>query len=233
MTLLRDVKIAVADGVYAAGMQVRSRLDTRDAVAIGPEDAEVLALAVPGAWDSWHFMEPLARKLATRGIRVSFMPELGHHLMPVAESVPIVATALDTLMVEAEGRPVVVLGHSKGGIVSLRVLADLITRNIDQPRGLVAMSTPFGGTAWANRTRLSTVKELRLGSDALVQVRKDALSGVKIVSVRPAADPHVTSTFVPKSARRLRIRSAGHFQTLSSAAGARAALWGIRQLIRQ
>ena len=232
MNLLRNVRIAVADGIYAAGMQVRSRLDTSDPVALGPEDAEVLALAVPGAWDSWHFMEPLVQMLATRGIRVSFVPELGHHLMPVAEAVPLVATALDNLMNEAEGRSVVVLGHSKGGIVSLRVLADRITRNVDQPRGLVAMSTPFGGTAWANRTGLSTVKELRLGSDALVQVRKDALSGVKIVSVRPAIDPHVTSTFVPTSARRLRIRSAGHFQTLSTAAGARAALWGIRQLVR-
>lgn len=233
MNLLSDIRVALADGVYAAGMQVRSRLDPREAQEIGPDDAEVLALAVPGAWDSWHFMEPLARNLADRGIRVSFVPELGHHVMPVAESVPIVRAALDELMLEAEGRPVVVLGHSKGGIVSLRVLAERIPKNVDQPRGLVALSTPFGGTAWANRTRLSAVKELRLGSDSVAQVEKDALSGVKIVSIRPARDPHITSRFVPSGARRLRIRSAGHFQTLSTGAGARAALWGIRQLLRK
>lgn len=233
MSLLRDLRIAMADGVYAAGMQVRSRVDRREAQTLGSEDADVLALAVPGAWDSWHFMEPLATSLAARGVRVRFVPELGHHLMSVDEAAPLVARALESLVEEAEGRPVVVIGHSKGGIVGLRVLAERIARNVVQPVGLVALSTPFGGSAWADRTRLKAVKELRLSSDVVAQVRKDAASGVRIVSIRPQRDPHVTSQFVPSRASRLRIRRPGHFQTLSSAAGARAAMWGIRQLLRR
>lgn len=232
MSLLRDLKIAIADGIYAAGMQVRSRFDRRIPEPIGPTDAPVVALAIPGAWDSWHFMEPLAKLVSKRGIRVHFVPELGHHLMSVSEALPLVARALETVMDEAAGRPVIVLGHSKGGIVGLRLLADRIARNVVQPVGLVALSTPFGGSAWADRTRLGAVRELRLASDTIVQVRKDALSGVRIVSVRPSRDPHITSQFVPDSAKRLRIDTAGHFQTLSTAAGARATVWGIRQLLR-
>ena len=223
----------MADGVYAAGMQVKSRIDRRHPEPTGAVDAEVLALAVPGAWDSWHFMEPLAKALESRRVRVHFVPELGHHLMSVAEAAPLVARALEGVMEEAAGRPVVVIGHSKGGIVGLRVLAERIARNVVQPIGLVALSTPFGGSAWADRTRLGAVRELRLTSEVVAQVRKDAGSGVRIVSVRPQRDPHVTSQFVPALASRLRIRSAGHFQTLSSAAGARAAMWGIRELLRR
>jgi pimeloyl-ACP methyl ester carboxylesterase len=139
VSLLRETAWRVADYAYAAARQVAGLLSrttpdayTRPSPARGPA-----VLLLPGVWESWRFLEPLARALHDRGHPVHVVAPFGLN----RQGVPHMADLAAAHVLEADLRDVVVVAHSKGGLIgkSLMGRADVGDRVL----GMVAINTPF------------------------------------------------------------------------------------------
>lgn len=179
----------------------------------------VTVVLLPGVWEPWRYLEPLARRLAARGLGVRAVPALGWNLAPFVDAVPLVRAAIDDLHGD-----VVLVAHSKGGLTGKQVLVDWARDAIAGTTpagarlvGLVAIATPFEGTT---RARLvpwwRSLTELRDGSPALVALAAETAANASIVELVPAWDPHVPAHAPLVGSEVVRLRAAGHFSSLES-----------------
>ncbi len=120
------------DWWYAARWQLRSA---------GPTTAEDYrtgagqpVVVVPGVYETWHFMRPQMDALHDAGHPVHVLPVLRHNLRPVPESAREVLAYLD----ERDLRDVLIVAHSKGGLIGKYAMTLPEGERIDR---MVAVST--------------------------------------------------------------------------------------------
>lgn len=177
----------------------------------------VTVVLLPGVWEPWRYLEPLARRLAARGLGVRAVPALGYNLAPFVDGVPLVRAAVDDLSGD-----VVLVAHSKGGLTGKRVLVDWARDTIagEAPAGvrlvgLVTIATPFDGST---RARLvpwwRSLAELRDGSPPLVALAAETAANARIVELVPSWDPHVPAHAPLAGSEVVRLRVAGHFSSV-------------------
>jgi len=197
-----------ADYAYALKWQFRGVLDHTDpsAYAEGPGPAIIL---LPGVYESWRFLQPLAVELRCRGYAVHVIDALGRNRWPVDVGVGHVADYLRSRHLD----DVVLVAHSKGGLIGKTLMADPGTgRRI---RGMVAIASPFGGSVYG---RLMPTRSLRAFSPTAPGIL--ALSRIvdvnrRIVSVYGAFDPHIPGGSALAGARNVRLATGGHFRVLA------------------
>ena len=167
---------------------------------------------VPGVYEQWHFLLPLARRLARRGHTVHLLPELGRNTRPIAESARILAARLaaDDL------RDVVIVAHSKGGLIAKYVMLRLDPEQ--RVRRLIAVNSPFSGSAWARYLRIPSVR--MFAADDLTVTFLGARSPVnaRITSVCGTFDQHVPAGSRLPGARNIELPVAGHSRIVGSRA---------------
>lgn len=149
--LVRRARWALLDWVYAVVWQVRSLgPTTADDYRSGDRQAVIV---IPGVYETWHFMRPLMDVLHDRGHPVHVLTVLRHNLKPVPVSAEEVMAYLD----EHDLHRVLVLAHSKGGLIGKYAMTRLDPHGrIDR---MVAVSTPFAGSKYAV---LAPVRHLRV-----------------------------------------------------------------------
>lgn len=224
---------------------------------------QVPVLLIPGIYESWRFLEPLAERLLEAGHPVHVVRELGLNHRSVRSGADVVAAHLRTL---AE-HEVVLVAHSKGGLIGKQVLLDRVDGaasgahagaggeqvGIDSapadtgdvqlgtgdaptraertlagagdlragaggappdPRvlGLVAVNTPFQGSAYATYMPVRAVRDLSPRAvRALAEQRAvDAL----ITSLYACWDPHIPGGSHLATARNVQVPAVGHFRIL-------------------
>lgn len=179
----------------------------------------VTVVLLPGVWEPWRYLEPLARRLAARGLGVRAVPALGWNLAPFVDAVPLVRAAIDDLHGE-----VVLVAHSKGGLTGKQVLVEWARDEIEGQTpagvrlvGLVAIATPFAGST---RARLvpwwRSLTELRDGSPALTALAAETAANASIVELVPSWDPHVPSHRPLEGSEVVPLAAAGHFSSLGT-----------------
>ncbi|GAA2172265.1 hypothetical protein GCM10009846_09530 [Agrococcus versicolor] len=179
----------------------------------------VTVVLLPGVWESSGYLEPLARRLAARGLGVLAVPSLGYNLAPFVDAAPLVRAAIDDLVGD-----VVLVGHSKGGLTGKRVLVDWARDAIEGTApgdvrlvGLVTIATPFAGSS---RARLvpwwRSLAELRDGSPALVALAAETAANARIVELVPSWDPHVPASAPLPGSQVVHLRAAGHFTSVAA-----------------
>jgi hypothetical protein len=227
----REVRVWARDYAFAARMHVRSTLDPRPPAVHGMPGARVHVVLVPGVVERWPFMEPLARRLVHAGHAVHFVPQLGRHLMPIGEAALIVGEAVDAVAAAHPHAQIVLVGHSKGGLVGKRLLVDRAQRSDrPQPAGLVALATPFAGSSRARLLRNAAIREFDPTDERLLALAAERGADLRIRVVLPALDPHVPGNRVPEGMGGVRLRAAGHFRPLATAEAGRAVLAAIAEL---
>lgn len=129
------------------------------------------------------FWQPWQRLLAARGI-----PCLAVTLEPVWGSIDDCAPGLDAAvrrMAEATGRPPVLIGHSMGGLVIrawLRSRGAVVCEGRDEAQAaerlqslvahVITIGTPHQGTALAEISRTANGRQMRQGSDWLLELSR-------------------------------------------------------------
>lgn len=195
------------DYVYAALWQVRAFFDRTDAASFCSGDG-VPVVVLPGIYETWQFLRPLVAAIHERGHPVHVLALPGRNERPVAE----MASDVEAYLEKEDLTDVVILAHSKGGLVGKQVMVGAGGRRV---RGMVAVATPFGGSRYA---RLMVVPSLRVFSprDAtIVALARQLDVNERVTSIFAAFDPHIPGGSELAGAKNVRLDTGGHFRILS------------------
>lgn len=216
------LRARAADYAYALRHEARAFLGPRTDAARylpGGEAHRVDAvtrrapvLLLPGVYETWRFLEPLAAHLAGAGHPVHVLSTLGVNRRPVLDG----AARAGGYLAEKELSGVVLVAHSKGGLIGKTLmLADGGAR----VAGMVAVATPWEGSVYA---RLfppgSAVRHFSPRDRQILALARERDVNARIVTVAPAWDPHIPGTGeLPGARRNVRLVGSGHFRVLDDA----------------
>ncbi|MEO5920444.1 MAG: alpha/beta fold hydrolase [Pseudolysinimonas sp.] len=166
---------------------------------------------LPGVYETWHLLRPIADELNRCGHPVHPMYVMGFNRMPVPATAQLVAREIAAL----DLRDVALVAHSKGGLVGKHVLA------FDDPDGridrLVAVATPFAGSRLARYTMGSTLRAFLPGDPVIQGLTAERAVNVRITSVYPRFDPNIPDGSRLEGATNVEIAMWGHFRLLAAA----------------
>ncbi|QUW18810.1 hypothetical protein [Agrococcus sp. Marseille-Q4369] len=226
-----EVAVWARDYAFAARMHVRSTLEPAAPKALGIPGSRVHVVCIPGVIEGWHFMEPLAKRLVRAGFAAHFVPELGRNVAPVLDSAPVVGAVVDRVAAAHPHASIVLVGHSKGGLIGKRLLVDRALEPAKpQPAGLVTLATPFAGSSRAALLPGEYIREFDPSNAMLAALAAERSADARIRVVLPQIDPHVPKNRVPDGMRGVRLRESGHFRPLATAEAARAIVAAIDEL---
>jgi pimeloyl-ACP methyl ester carboxylesterase len=166
---------------------------------------------LPGVYERWHFLRPLADALARDGHPVHVLPELGINARPIPATAALVLAALDRL----DLRDVALVAHSKGGLVGKSAMLDDTAGRIDR---LVAVATPFSGSRMADLTLVPSLRAFRRSHPVIRRLTAERDVNARITSIYPSFDPHVPEGSALEGATNVRLDVVGHFRVLEDPA---------------
>lgn len=164
---------------------------------------------LPGIYEPWRYLLPLARALHEAGHPVIVVPELGFNRTGLDEAVEIAVAALTS----ADVRGGVLVGHSKGGLIGKALLLD--ERVAWRLRGLVSLCTPWQGARWSFRLLGRTPLALfaRTGRELSGLASSEGVDA-RITSLQPAWDQFIPEPVAPAGARGIVLSVSGHLRPL-------------------
>ncbi len=168
---------------------------------------------LPGVYESWTFLRPLAQTLGAHGHPVHVLPTLGYNRGPV----PAAAALLGEYLAGQGLDRVVLVAHSKGGLIGkLAMIRHDPGRRIT---GMVAVATPFAGSQYARWLPLPAVRAFVPTDRTLVALAAEREVNARIVSVYPRFDPHIPAgSALDGAAANIELDTPGHFRVLADPA---------------
>ncbi|MBL3686109.1 alpha/beta hydrolase [Leucobacter zeae] len=154
-------------------------------------------------------MREIADRLNRVGHPIRTLPELRRNTIPIPAAAGLIARFLR----ERDLRGVVVVAHSKGGLIAKSLLlgeeSDCIAR-------VIAIATPFAGSSLATWMPSRTLRALRPADPTIAALVAELAVNARIVSVYPAFDPHIPGGSRLEGARNVPVSATGHFRVLGS-----------------
>ena len=174
----------------------------------------VPVLLLPGVYEPWGVMVGLGRALHRAGHPVHVVPALGSNTGDLAAAAAAVARRLIELGLD----DVVLVAHSKGGLIGALVMADPVVGG--RVRRLVTINTPFAGSslAWLFPTR--AVWGLRPSAPQVAAAAR-SLDPARVAALAAPFDPHVPGTHLLAGAINVVLPLDGHFRVLGGPEGPR------------
>lgn len=208
--MIRIARILVwwfRDYAYAGLWQLRATFNRTDPAAFRTGGGTAIVI-LPGVYETWKFMQPLVTAMHERGHPVHVVELLRRNRRPVAEMAEKVTAYLE----QQDLRDVVLVAHSKGGLVGKQVMVGPAGERV---RSMVAIATPFGGSRYAT---MLPARSLRLFSprDATIVALGGQLTfNTRIVSIYGTFDPHIPERSELAGARNVMLTTGGHFRILA------------------
>lgn len=195
------------DYAYVVGRRWRSI--RRGMTPPAPDASATLrpVLLIPGVFESWHYLEALGDRLRARGHAVHQPEELRLTSRPIPELALLVQRYLE----RHDLRDVVVVGHSKGGLIGKLLL--LHDRDARLTR-LVAVNAPFPGSPLA-RYAISAWREFSPTRPVIRELAAATDVHERIVSIYSWVDQYVPGTSRLEGATNIELPLAGHFRVLA------------------
>lgn len=196
-----------ADYLYAATWQVRAFLDRTEAGSLRSGSAEPIVV-LPGVYETWRFLQPLASALHARGHPVHVVEMLERNRRPIAEMADRV-----TAYLEEEGlEHAILVAHSKGGLAGKLVMLGPAASRV---KAMLAIATPFGGSRYARAMPIRTLRSLSPDDPAILGLAGERSVNSRIVSVYGRFDPHIPEGSELPGAKNVRLDTGGHFRILA------------------
>ncbi|WP_234031241.1 NUDIX domain-containing protein [Mycetocola zhujimingii] len=212
MNLLEKIGIWAVDYVDAAQLHVRAIAGgwrVPEHYAHGEPGKPTIVL-IPGVYERWNFLKPIADRLWEDGYPISIVHGLGYNLRPIIDTSDRLAAALSRVRANPAGR--IIVAHSKGGLVGKHLM--LTHRESLGIRGLVAVCTPFAGSRYAKYVLGQTLRAFSPTDDTIVLLGRDSSVNSEIVSIFGPFDPHVPDGSVLVGATNVQVPVSGHFRIL-------------------
>ncbi|MET4094105.1 alpha/beta hydrolase [Arthrobacter sp. UYCu712] len=197
----------VQDYLYALGRQLRSAASrTRaDGFRSGTRRPVVV---IPGIYEDWRFMLPLVRRLHQAGHPVHVVTLLQRNRL----SVPRAAGLIAAYVREQGLEDVMIVAHSKGGLIGKYVMMSLDAEA--RIAGMVAVCSPFSGSRYAAFMLLPSLRAFSPRNAVTVQLSREERVNERITSVYGLFDPHIPEGSVLPGARNIQLQTGGHFRIL-------------------
>ncbi len=206
--LLRNLGWWAEDYAYAVAWQARAAVDRTDPrrFATGPRRP---VLMIPGVYEPWQFLRPLIDLLHKGGHPVFVVPELGPNHGTLSEG----AATVEDALVKRDLREVVVVAHSKGGLIGKLVMVG--EGSTPRVARMIAICTPFAGSRYAQFMPIRALRDFSPMDPAGISLRSDESVNGRIVSIFGPFDPHIPEgSELPGATNRL-VATGGHFRGLS------------------
>ncbi|WP_345761247.1 esterase/lipase family protein [Diaminobutyricibacter sp. McL0608] len=206
--LLQNLGWWAEDYAYAAGWQARAAFDRTDP-AVFEDGSGRPVLMIPGVYEPWQFLRPLIDALHGAGHPVYVVPELGTNLKVLSEA----ATTVEGVLEERDLSDVVIVAHSKGGLIGKLVMVG--EGSLPRVVRMVAISTPFAGSRYAQFMPIRALRDFSPTDPAGMSLRADESVNSRIVSVFGPFDPHIPEGSTLAGATNRVVAKGGHFRGLS------------------
>lgn len=177
---------------------------------------------LPGVFERWNFLRPVADRLAAAGHPVHVVPELGVNAGPI----PVAARRVGDFLAARDLRGVALVAHSKGGLVGKAAMLEDADSRIDR---LVAVATPFAGSRMANLTLVPALRAFRPAHPVIRRLVAEREVNARITSIFPAFDPHIPEGSALEGATNVRLEVVGHFRVLEDPAAIDAVLTAVER----
>ena len=185
----------------------RSRPDKYLHPATGP-NAPILL--IPGVYESWRFMQPVAEHLFRAGHPVHVLDKLGFNTGAIAAMGQLVREYLQQL----DLTDVIVVAHSKGGLIAKSALAEADT--LSRIRRVIALNTPFAGSRYAYLFLLGSVRMFTPTGPVIRALQADLALNRSISSLYSVFDPHIPETSHLDGAENIMLPAIGHFRPIAA-----------------
>ncbi|MFB9375964.1 esterase/lipase family protein [Kineococcus gynurae] len=204
------LRLRARDYAWIVTAQLRALLNPPDPRAwAGGSAGDVVLL--PGIWESWAVLRDLGDALHAAGHPVHVVPGLRTNSAELDEG----ARLLRARVLDLDLHDVVVVAHSKGGLIAKAALAD---PDLDaRVAGVVTVATPFAGSTYARWFPVRAVRRLSPTDPRLRRLAADVSAHSRIVALRPRFDPHVpraTGAAALEGAQEVELPLDGHFHPL-------------------
>lgn len=207
--LVRNGWLWLLDYAYVGYWQVQGFLFRVDPATYQDSgDAGRPVLLLPGIYERWQFMRPVADLLHERGHPVHVVAKLSWNTATVAASAREVTAYLE----EHDLRDVLVVAHSKGGLIGKYAMLH------GDPKGritrMIAIATPFRGSLYARFFLLPSIRAFSPKNRTLRMLAEQLEVNSRITSIWGAFDPHIPGGSRLEGATNVVLRSSGHFRII-------------------
>lgn len=206
---LRLAAAWAADYAYVARWQVQGFLFRLDPAPYlepaGGQAPRLPVVLIPGVYENWQFLRPLAAALAERGHPVHTVNSLGYNRGRVDRMARLVEAYLDS----AGLQDAAIVAHSKGGLIGKQVLLGPKGHRI---RHLVAINTPFSGSPYARLFFLPSIRAFSPRNALLRSLQASLDANSRITSIYAGFDPHIPGGSRLDGARNIQLEAMGHFR---------------------
>ncbi|GAA1831520.1 esterase/lipase family protein [Microlunatus capsulatus] len=165
-------------------------------------------LLIPGVFETWRFLQPVAEHLHRRGHPVHVLAELGWNTRAIPELAALVAAHLE----REDLHDVVVVAHSKGGLIAKQAFGQPGT--LDRVRHVIAIGTPFSGSRYAALFLLPSVRMFAPRGPVIRALALETAVNRRISSLYSVFDPHIPETSRLEGAENVVLPTVGHFRPL-------------------
>lgn len=197
------------DYAYVVFWQVHGFLFRADATEylrnVDPGRCPVLLL--PGVYEPWQFLRPLADELHARGHAVHVVRALGYNRGSIAQ----MSRLVEAYLAEQDLQAAVIVAHSKGGLIGKQVMSGA---NGDRVPRMAAINTPFSGSVYARYFLLPSIRAFSPSDSALRTLAGNSAANGRITSVYSMWDPHIPGGSGLEGARNIVLKCYGHFRIL-------------------
>ncbi len=145
-------------------------------------------ILIPGITSTWHFLRYIGDALSHQGHPVYVVGELGRMM----DDVPRLAQALKDFIEKRNLRNVIIVCHSKGGLVGKYILAFL--NKDSRVKKVIAIAVPWGGSRMVKIIPHRNYKELLPESKLVRDLGKQQDANRLITSIYGLWDNHIWPT---------------------------------------
>ncbi|MDK1326890.1 alpha/beta hydrolase [Arthrobacter sp. zg-Y1143] len=199
-----------SDYAYVAYWQVRNFFLRRDPSAYlhpeGPQQVPVVL--IPGVYENWQFLRPLADYLFERGHPVHTVAPLGYNRGVIKDA----AVLVERYLVEQDLHGVLVVAHSKGGLIGKHLMT--LPEGARRVERMIAVNTPFSGSVYARLFPLASIRAFSPRDPFLQELLRNQEVNRRITSVYSGFDPHIPAGSHLAGARNIQLETMGHFRPI-------------------
>lgn len=203
----------VLDYCYVAYWTVRGIVRPGDPAqyAAGKYPQAAPIVLVPGVYESWQFMKPIADHMYEEGYAVHALTGLGYN----TGKIPDMAQVVSEYITAHNLNQVVVIAHSKGGLIAkLAMMNGAAGARI---KHIIALNTPFLGSKYAYLFLIPSVRTFAPRHKIIRMLAENHIANQHITSIYSQFDPHIPETSFLEGADNNALPMVGHFRPIGNA----------------